>query len=280
MSKAYGKVSRVLGRARQKLTKTVIAIRKLTSGFVNRKFVYEARKALFHSERAVRVIHQETIDRVKEITVGYSSYIDLDFITTLKHVTIPESPFMKVNFEGGSPAEILSSIRRGDWHCGLVVLPIDEEGFSVIPLFRAPVVAAVPKQNAIAKKRILRVDDLKDQHLVIPARRVNPSFHVWLISKFADLKLTSKVLHAVSSPHEAQYLASQGSAIAIANAGAFRESRDGIVLRRIEAPGLETEVALVLRRGTRTGVLERLVHRIVAVARQKDQPVWNGHRSA
>jgi DNA-binding transcriptional LysR family regulator len=245
-----------------------------------RNFVYEARKALYHAERAAHVSQRDGSGFRDELTVGYSSYIDLDLIKALREIAIPEFPSATITFEGGSPSEILSSIRRGDWQCGLVVLPIDEDRLSVIPLFRLPLAAAVPKRNALSRRPSLSAGDLMNQSVVIPAKRVNPTFHAWLLSKFADVGLKPKDFHAVSSPHEAQYLASQRAAIAIANAGAFRESPDGIVVRRLESPGLETQVAVVTKQGTRTILLSSFIDRVVRLVKRRGDHSWKGRESA
>ena len=130
-----------------------------------RRLLYGARKILHDFDRTVSAVVRETKDD-GHLTVGYSSYVDLRFMTELQETVLGESPRVNINFESSSCEETILQVQNREWDCGIVMLPVDAPHLDVIPLFRLPLAAAMQKAHRLAKRRALRLEDLESERRV------------------------------------------------------------------------------------------------------------------
>ena len=75
-------------------------------------------------------------------------------------------PGVSIDVTRTSWADQVDVIHDGRVDVGFVRLPIDETGLRVEPLFEDPRVVMLPRLHALAEARAVRLDELKDEHLV------------------------------------------------------------------------------------------------------------------
>ncbi len=63
--------------------------------------------------------------------------------------------------------EVLSQLRDGKLDAGLLAMPIDDEQLHVEFLFEEPFVLAIPKSHPLSKRRLLKLDDLAHESLLL-----------------------------------------------------------------------------------------------------------------
>jgi DNA-binding transcriptional LysR family regulator len=233
-----------------------------------RRLLYGARKIIHDFDRTVSAVVRERTDNGR-LTIGYSSYVDLRFMTELQEVVLGESPRGNINFESSSCEETILEVQNGEWDCGIVMLPVDAPQLDVISLFRMPLAAAMQKGHRLARKRALRLDDLQGERLIIGGKRRDLRFRSWLLSRFADAGLTARIASEAASPHEAQYLVTRGAGIALANSGAFRTSPEGIVVRLFPSELVQIETALIIRKGRHSSAVTAFLNRTVQMAKTR-----------
>ena len=68
--------------------------------------------------------------------------------------------------EAGSRV-LLERLERGDVEVALVILPVPESAFATTPLYREELVVAVPRDHRFARRRSIRVAELRDVPLVM-----------------------------------------------------------------------------------------------------------------
>jgi DNA-binding transcriptional LysR family regulator len=229
-----------------------------------RRMLYGARKLIHEFDRTVSAVVQERRDD-GQLTVGYSSYVDLHFIAALREIPSGSHP-IRLNLEGSSSEEASLRVRNHDWDSGIVTLPVDTSNLDIIPLFGFPLAAAMPKTHRLAKKRNLQLKDLQGEPLVLDKSRESP-FREWLSARLAEVGITRTVVQDAPSPHEAQYLVTRGVGIALANSGAFRVPLAGIVVRSF--PSLVVETAMVVRKENRSPLLEAFGQRVLQLAKTR-----------
>ena len=64
-------------------------------------------------------------------------------------------------------APMLQHLRDGDIDVGILALPVDLEGLASRPLYDEPFVVAAPSQHAFAKRSSVRVEDLRDETVLL-----------------------------------------------------------------------------------------------------------------
>lgn len=233
-----------------------------------RRLLYGARRIIHDFERTVSaVVREKRADG--QVIVGYSSYIDLRFMTELKEVAQSEFQTVNVSFENGPSEEIAARILNREWDCGIVVLPLSASDLEIIPLFKLPLAVAVRKTHPMARRRVWRLEDLRNERLIL--QRHDLQFRTWLLHQLAEAGVKPRVVTEATNPHEAQYLVTRGTGIALANSGAFRTALEGVVVRPFHSDSLQTLTALVVRKGRPSSTLGAFVSRVQQVARIRGQ---------
>jgi LysR family transcriptional regulator, hydrogen peroxide-inducible genes activator len=64
-------------------------------------------------------------------------------------------------------APMLEKLRSGQIDVGILALPVDLEGLDSRPLYEEPFTVALPEHHRLTKKQSLRVEDLKDEPLLL-----------------------------------------------------------------------------------------------------------------
>jgi DNA-binding transcriptional LysR family regulator len=232
-----------------------------------RRLLYGARKIIHDFDRTVSAVVRETKDKGR-LTIGYSSYVDLRFMTELQEVVLGESPRVNISFESSLCEETILRVQNREWDCGIVMLPVDAPHLDVIPLFRLPLAAAMQKAHRLAKRRALRLEDLQSERLIIGGKRRDLRFRSWLLSRLSEAGVTARIAAEAASPHEAQYLVTRGAGIALANSGAFRTSPEGVVVRLFPSELVQIQTAIILCTGRHSSPMAAFVNRAVQMAKK------------
>ena len=231
-----------------------------------RRLLYGARKILHDFDRTVSAVIRDRKGN-GHLTVGYSPYVDLRFMTELEEMALGESPTANISFESSSSEEMVLNVERRAWDCGIVILPVDAPHLEIIPLFRLPLAAAMQKTHRLAKRRALRIEDLVNESLILGGKRRDLQFRGWLLNRLADAGITPRIAAETASPHEAQYLVTRGIGMALANSGAFRTSPEGVVVRLFPSELVQTQTAILVRKGSHSAGMGVFLNRVLQTAK-------------
>jgi len=231
-----------------------------------RRLLYGARKILHDFDRTVSAVVRDRKGN-GHLTVGYSPYVDLRFMTELEEMALGESLTANISFETSSSEEMVLNVERRVWECGIVILPVDAPHLEIIPLFRLPLAAAMQKTHRLAKRRALRLEDLVNESLILGGKRRDLQFRGWLLSRLSDAGITPRIAAETSSPHEAQYLVTRGVGMALANSGAFRTSPEGVVVRLFPSELVQTQTAILIRKGSHSAGMAVFLNRVLQMAK-------------
>lgn len=231
-----------------------------------RRLLYGARRIIHDFDLTVSaVVREKRADG--QVIVGYSSYVDLRFMTELKEVAQSEFETVNVSFES-APSEVIAlHVLNREWDCGIVVLPLGGSDLEIIPLFRLPLAAALQKTHRLARRRVLSLEDLNNERLIL--QRQDAHFRDWTLHQLAEAGVRPKNVTEASNPHEAQYLVTRGTGIALANSGAFRTALEGIVVRPFHRDTVQTHTAMVLRKGRHSSATRSFVSRVLQMAKTR-----------
>jgi DNA-binding transcriptional LysR family regulator len=212
-----------------------------------RRLLYGARKLIHDFDRTLSVVVRETKSD-GQLTVGYSSYGDLRFMADLKKMTFRDARSITIGFESASSDETVLHVQNREWDCGIVILPVGGPHLDIIPQFRLPLAAAMPKSHRLARRRALKLEELREEPLILGGKRRDRRLRDWLLDRFSEAGIKPKIVEEAVSPHEAQYFVTRGVGVALANSGAFRTSPEGVIVRLFAAEIMQTETAIVVRR--------------------------------
>ena len=251
-----------------KVTLFIRSTRKVELTDPGRKFVYEARKAVHYSERAMQIAVRQKRKDSPKLIVGYPSFCDLEFIAELTKLNTHLMPGGHVIYHSSSEAEVLDQIALREWHCGIIDMPVVSSDLQTVPLFRSPLTAALRSDHPLAQRRTLNLRELRNQPILLPARSISAALVSWFETKCQDRGFEPQVVHEVSSPPEAICLAAKGAGIALARKPVFGDAQPNVVCLPFSDRGLTIETALVFARGTISTFLQTYLDTVVRFGRE------------
>ena len=231
-----------------------------------RHFVEEARRSVLHAERAVLNARAALHGAEEILNVGKSAFTDPFLVTTLQSVRLPLYPGLKVKLWSSYSHELAHKVAAGELDIALVTSVPDCPTLSFLTVAETPLYIALSKEDPLADREKLRLEDLRSCEWILLASNVNP--HVFeMIQRAASKKgITPVDRHYVMTAEEASelVLAHKGVAFLPRNA-AWRIASEGIAMR----PLMEEQLRLVTRLATRSDNKARLVSEYVRAAGRK-----------
>jgi len=101
------------------------------------------------------------------LSVGATPSLTTVVLPTLLARFHAEHPGIELVLHEAGSRVLLERLERGDVELALVILPVQEETFATTPLFREELVLAVPRDHPFARRRSIRLADLRDVPLVM-----------------------------------------------------------------------------------------------------------------
>lgn len=243
---------------------------------------YHARRALDSLIRGINGAQRADEPNRAVVEVGFTSYLDLDVLAYLEHVgRSPESGFSHQEHSSSS-SEVIASVLSGRWDCGFIISPAAAEGLVGVPIYQDPFGLALASDHPLARRRKVRIEDLRDLPLILPARDRNTGFRAWFMERCCAAGIRPKVAHEVGNPNEAWFMASHHTGVSLMPRASTRNLAKGAtVFRPFAEADLYAEVQLVFRDEPQPPMLTAFVETVLRMRdRMRRGEVRDGHSSA
>jgi DNA-binding transcriptional LysR family regulator len=143
---------------------------------------------------------------------------------------------------------VIAAVLSGKWDCGFVITPAATGSLVGIPIYQDPFGLALASGHPLARKRKIRIEDLRNTPLILPAKERNTGFRAWLVERCTTAGVRLKVAHEVGNPNEAWFMAAHHAGAALMPRAATRNLVKGLtVFRPFAEDDLFAEVQLVFR---------------------------------
>jgi LysR family hydrogen peroxide-inducible transcriptional activator len=80
---------------------------------------------------------------------------------------IERTPQMPLMLQENFTVKLLEMLRAGELDCAILAEPFPDAGLAIAPLYDEPFMAAVPKDHALAKRRTITTEELKQQTMLL-----------------------------------------------------------------------------------------------------------------
>jgi DNA-binding transcriptional LysR family regulator len=129
-----------------------------------------------------------------------------------------------------------------------IVRPTDspEKQLEFIPLFSETAVVAMPESHPLATRKIVTIDDLADQPLIVPDRRSRPHSHDLTIKLFLEAGQTARIAQVAEEKQTIVSLVSTGVGLAIVPKWASRLAVGGVNFVDLDGPTEVVKCSLAL----------------------------------
>lgn len=205
---------------------------------------------------------QNLVAQGRALAVGESGRLKLAFVSTVGFSLLPqwvmafrqEFPGVQLDLVEATGDVQLQLLKSDEVDAGFVLHAsgFATEGLQRLVVAQEPLVLAMPEQHALAKRRVLRLQDLWAQPLVTFPRRIVPSLFDAIFGMYHDAGKLPVIAQEAIQMQTIVNLVSAGLGVAWVPASVQQFQRSGVVYRKVQGavPGCET--SLVWQRSSPT----------------------------
>lgn len=143
------------------------SIKRITPTPIGREIVESARLILQESERIRQLAKYAEDPMDRTVQIGVIPTLGPYYLPHVLMRVHENHPKLRVLLREVMTPHLLAQLHEGRLDAGLLALPFDEEGLTVMPLFTEPFLAAVPAEHKLAKKAKIGLDDLSQTNLLL-----------------------------------------------------------------------------------------------------------------
>lgn len=169
----------------------------------------------------------------RRIRLGYLEYWNPPFIARAMRTLRELDPPVVLEARNLYSAEVLAGLRDRSLEIGFVHLPVGDDGLAVRPLLEGRWSLVVRRAHPLARLAELALADLAGEPLVFFDRTVNPPLHAWLLGRFAEAKVTPRIVYATTQPQVGLDLVREGVGAFFVASYVLRSLPRGLVMRPI-----------------------------------------------
>lgn len=205
----------------------------------------EARTVLAATDRAVA--------QVRRVARGEAGEVSIGFVGSAMYGRLPEAlrefrrvrPDVELSLRELPTAAQLQALAAGRIDVGICRPAHTEAGLSMEIVHREPVLAALPRDHPLARRRTVALAELSREAFVLLARREAPGLHATLTAAMAAVGEPSHPVQEVAEIRTVLGLVSAGIGVSLVPASVAARERGGVVYRplRGEAPTVELSLA-------------------------------------
>jgi DNA-binding transcriptional LysR family regulator len=213
-----------------------------------RVFVEEARSALLHTERAVRLARATHEGSERVLIIGHSPYADQSWISTILAMRRALYPELRIRLTGQFSVELVRSLVAGELNLGLTTAPPSDSQITAVPFASSPVYVVLPENHPAAGKEKVRFEDLAEDEWIMFAKRFDPVVQEAILDAARRQGIACECKHEVITAEQAVHLVAeqQGVAILAGPCGlTFRPG--GVMVKSLSEAALRLEAYLIMR---------------------------------
>ncbi|HEY6051079.1 MAG TPA: LysR substrate-binding domain-containing protein [Thermoanaerobaculia bacterium] len=213
------------------------------------RFLREARAILAAADRAAGIAREAERGESGALVLGISAETDWQVLGPALRVFTGHVPSARVSFQNLTPEEQLAALSERQIDVGFVGLPIDASGLVTESIARVRLVAALPENHPVARKKTIRLEELSGEPYVLWPRHFSPGLYDQLFAAFARAGFGPPIAMEGGLPSTRTVLGMVAAGLAIALVEPVTEhvGTPGVVCRPLAHPGVSIEKGVVYR---------------------------------
>lgn len=213
--------------------------------------------------RETLALASQTVERARRAARGEVGRLTIGFVSGLAFGGLPEIvrrfrelyPNVSVDLRELTAQEQEAALRGGQIDVGLMLLPVRDPSLDSRPLWRQPLVAALPAEHALARKRKLKIADLQGESFVFFPRQIRATYFDQVMRWCAGAGFTPHVVQEAIEVPTLLSLVAAGIGVFLPIEFFSRLSLPGVVYRPIEDAPIVEIVAVWSRSEGRSPVV-------------------------
>jgi DNA-binding transcriptional LysR family regulator len=153
----------------------------------------EAHEILDSVERAKRNTKAASLGERGTLSVGFMFAAAYSVVPPLTRAYTSAFPLVELRLSESVTPLLIDNLRAGEIDLGIMYPPRDAERLTVRPVFREPLVVALPANHPLAALPILEVGQLRDQSFIISPRKASPYIYDTIVDHCQGHGFTPKI---------------------------------------------------------------------------------------
>lgn len=206
-------------------------------------FLEEARRIVTLSKDAVRRAVRAGQGEIGRLAVGFIGSANYSVLPQVVREFRKRFPNVELSLTEMSTSDQVEALLGGRIQAGFLRPPrgIEKKGLTVEPVFREPLLVALPRNHPLRRERSLTLRQLAEESFIMIPRRIGPGFFDYLIVLCQEEGFSPNIILEASQYHTVLGLVSAGLGIAVVPASMQRSRIEGVVFRTISG---KTETVL------------------------------------
>lgn len=205
-----------------------------------REFLVGARETLAQAAQTVERARRAARGEVGRLTVGFVSGLAFGGLPEIVRAFREQFPNVSVDLRELTAQEQEAALRGGMIDVGLMLLPVRDPALDSRPLWRQPLVAALPAGHRLARRRRLRIGDLAHEPFVFFPRHLRATYFDQVMRWCSGAGFTPNVVQEAIEIPTLLSLVAAGVGVFLPIEFFGRLSLPGVVYRPVEdAPVVE-----------------------------------------
>jgi LysR family transcriptional regulator, benzoate and cis,cis-muconate-responsive activator of ben and cat genes len=207
----FGRAARKLGISQPPLSLHIKALeqqvgsplfiranRQVTLTAAGRILLNQAQRLLDHAQRVDDIMQGVGSGELGEMFIGCVPSAMYDVLPRILAPFRARYPNVHVVLKEGHTMDVMNAVQEGQLDVGLVWRSMaGGPSLGMQPILSEKFAALVPIHHPLANKRVLSLDVLASQPLILPPRKISPYHYDHIIAAFAKLGLTPRIEYEV-----------------------------------------------------------------------------------
>ena len=205
-------------------------------------FLVDAKRVLELSEEIVESVRHFSHDELAPLNIGYVANLFYDLLPITLASFQRSFPTVPINLFDMTCGDQFRALKDGKIDLGFVGLhePIEERGLQFRPIGSYETVAAVAKNNPLARKSVINLKELKPLFFIGMSEASYPGYRRWLTRTCRKVGFSPKVLQDADIERTLIQSVAAGLGVALLPDQVKKLPHDSVVFREL-SPAVKTE---------------------------------------
>jgi DNA-binding transcriptional LysR family regulator len=223
-------------------------------------FLQEARLILTQVEQAIRAAQRASRGEIGSLGVGVNSSATHSILPEILRLFRERFPCVELVLHELASYQQVQGILDNGIDIGFLWLPnVEESALSFMPIWREPVIVALPETHPLADLPEIPLKTLAGEPFVLPPRQLGQGFYSQIISLCQQAGFSPKVRQEAMLMQTIVSLVAGGVGVALVPASLQNLQRVGVVYKTLQGQKLELEMAVVWRPDNSSQVLQEFL---------------------
>jgi len=224
-------------------------------------FLADAKRVLSLSEEIVESVRHFSSHDVSPLNIGYVANLFYDLLPVTLASFQRSFPTIPINLFDMSCGDQFRALENGKIDLGFVGLrePIEERGLQFRPIASYDTVAAVAKNNPLAKKPVIHLKELKPMFFIGMSEASYPGYRRWLTQTCQRAGFSPKILQDADIERTLIQAVAAGLGVALLPDQVKKLPHDSVVFHEL-TPSVTTESCIAWKADNSSNALKAYIN--------------------